>query len=63
MQALGEMGQTFKSASRALEILSSLRHKWQTESAEEGTGQLEKSQQAQHPLSFGEWRLWPSDSM
>ena len=29
MQALGEMGQTFRSASRALEIITSLRHDWQ----------------------------------
>lgn len=29
MQALGEMGQTYKSASRALDVVTSLRQSWQ----------------------------------
>jgi hypothetical protein len=29
IQALGEMGQTYKSASRALEMVTSLRQSWQ----------------------------------
>jgi hypothetical protein len=43
VQALGEMGQTFNSSSRGLEIMTSLRHEWQNTSSNPSTTMLSRN--------------------